>query len=117
MNDLGRSEHLSDDRFCMLPGYFLRVHRIRQYGERTSRLVPELPRPGQTSSGHGAQLLRFLICQGFRPFADVTICRGQPWVYGMFDGKNRFVDGMKLDLVAFYLVDRPSADAIELKAG
>ena len=35
----------------------------------------------------------------------------------MFDGKDHFIDGVELGMVAIYLADRPSTDPIELKAG
>ena len=101
----------------MFPGRFLRVHRVHQERERTSRLAQKLPRPRQTSSGYSAQLLRFLICERFSPLTDITVGRDQPKVYGIFDSKNDFIDSVELRMVALYLANRPSTDSVELKAG
>lgn len=100
----------------MLPGRFLRVHRIHQERKGTSRLAQKLPRPCQPSSGHGAQFLRLLIRQRFCPLADIAVSGDQPRLYGMFDSKDHFVNSLELRIVTLYLADRASADPIELKA-
>ena len=98
----------------MLPGRFLRIRRTHREG--VSRLAQKLPSPRQPDSGHNTQLLRFLIRQRFSPLANITVRRDQPRLYGVFGGKDDFINSAELRIVALYFADRASTDPVQLKA-